>query len=94
MSELAHFFSVTPSAATLLVEGLVKDKLLTRIADKHDRRGVRLALTAKGNRAMEGAVEAKMKKLEDIFSVLSQKEQDTLAAILEKVVAEKQKRNN
>jgi DNA-binding MarR family transcriptional regulator len=70
----------------------VDDKLLARREDERDRRGVRLTLTAKGKKAMTAADRAKMKKLEDIFSVLNQNEQDQLATILEKVIEEKQEK--
>ena len=86
MRELAHYFSVTPPAATLLVEELVDDKLLARVVDKKDRRGIRLTLTAKGRRFMTAAIQEKIRKLEDTFSVLSKTEQDQLEAILEKVI--------
>jgi DNA-binding MarR family transcriptional regulator len=94
MRELARYFSVTPPAATLLVQKLVDDKLLARKADEHDRRGVRLLLTAKGRQAMTAADRVKMRKLEDVFSVLNHDEQNQLAAILEKVVEKKQEKQD
>src|ERR1700735_1707094 len=48
MRDIAGYFRVTPPAATLLIDGLVKNRYLKRTADKKDRRGIRIMLTPKG----------------------------------------------
>lgn len=85
MHDVAHYLRVTPPAATLLVDGLVKDKLIKRALDTRDRRAVRLSLTSRGKLFLTRGIQKKVKKLKSVFSVLTQKEQAQLATILEKV---------
>lgn len=88
MREVSTYFMVTPSAATLLVGGLVKSGLLARAADRHDRRAVRLVVTPRGRRVLDQAIKEKLKKLEKIFSVLDGTERAALLALLKKMVGE------
>ncbi len=83
--DVAGYLCVTPPAATLLVEGLVKDKLVSRSFDKKDRRAVRLALTGRGKTFLAGAIRERTGKLKQFFSVLTSKERAALIAILEKI---------
>ncbi len=85
MRELAAFLRVTPPAATLLVEGLVKDGLLARSLDVKDRRAVRIMLTQKGKTFLAQGIRKKMRTLKKLFSVLSPKEHDQLIALLRKI---------
>lgn len=85
MRDIADHFSITPPGATLLVEGLVTDKLLRRVVDAKDRRAVRIGLTSKGKKVMEQGLRERMKKIKELFSVLDPKEYEVLAAILEKM---------
>jgi DNA-binding MarR family transcriptional regulator len=48
MSELAEFTQLPPASLTRLVDGLVADNLVHRKPDPHDRRGVRVHITERG----------------------------------------------
>ena len=85
MRDIAAHFSITPPGATLLVEGLVVNKMLKRVVDTKDRRTVRIALTPKGKKMIDHGVQVRMKKIKEVFSVLNQKEYAELIRILEKI---------
>lgn len=86
MSDVARTFSVTPPAATLLVDGLVKEKLIKRIVGPKDRRTVRIALTARGKKMIEQGIKERMNEIKRIFSTLSHEERNHLIAILKKLI--------
>lgn len=87
MHDVARHLLVTPPAATLLIEGLVKQKLIKRIVDKRDRRAVRLALTPQGKALLAHGIRAKTARFKKIFSVLSARERAGLVRVLKKVVS-------
>ena len=60
MRDVAKNFHVTPPAATLLIESLVKAKLLARVLDPDDRRSVRVSLTPKGKKLLEQGIAKKV----------------------------------
>ena len=55
MRNVADYFSMTPPAATLLIEGLVANNLMRRAVDSKDRRTVRVALAPKGRQVLDAA---------------------------------------
>ena len=85
MRELAGYFHITPPAATLLVDGLVKEKMLSRVLDAKDRRSVRVTLTPLGKRVLAHGIQEKMKKLQKVFFVLSPHERRLLIDLLGKM---------
>lgn len=85
MRDLATYFSITPPAATLLVDGLVRNGMLRRIIDPKDRRAVRIGLTPKGMRTIEQGIRERREKIAEVFSVLNKKEHNELARILTKI---------
>lgn len=87
MHDVAAHLCITPPAATLLIDGLVKDKLLIRSFDKKDRRTVRVALTERGKIFLAHGIRKKMRTLNSIFAALTAKEQKQLVAILEKILS-------
>jgi DNA-binding MarR family transcriptional regulator len=86
MRDVAGYLLITPPAATLLIETLVKEKLLKRIIDRNDRRAVRVLITKKGNALLAHCMKGVTQKLVAVFSVLSEKERRELVVLLEKVV--------
>lgn len=88
MHDVAGYLCVTPPAATLLIDGLVKDKLIIRSFDKKDRRTVRVALTRRGKTFLAQGIRKKMNKLQKVFAILTPKERAVLAALLQKVSKE------
>jgi len=89
MRDIARYLLITPPAATLLIDSMVKKSLLVRILDKNDRRAVRVGITEKGKRFIVLGIKGKTRNLKDIFSVLNPKERAQLIAILQKVTKRK-----
>jgi DNA-binding MarR family transcriptional regulator len=87
MHDVAAYLCVTPSAATLLVDGLVNDRLLIRSFGKRDRRAVQVALTERGRKFLERGVRDRMRTLKTMFAALTVKEQKQLIVILEKILS-------
>lgn len=85
VSEVANHLSVTLSAATGLVDRLVKAKLVTRERDQKDRRVVWVKVTPDGEQAVKAAEERRRAALSKLVSHLSEDELSTLCAILERV---------
>ena len=86
MRDVAKNFRVTPPAATLLIDNLVKGKLLTRLVDENDRRSVRVALTKKGKAMFDRSIDQKAVQFKKIFGVLTPIERAQFAAILKKII--------
>ena len=86
MREIARNFHVTPPAATLMIDSLVKGKLLKRILDPTDRRSVRVSLTPYGKKLLARGITKKVNGLKKIFGVLTPAERAQFAAILKKII--------
>jgi DNA-binding MarR family transcriptional regulator len=89
MRDVAAHFMITPPAATLLIDGLAESKFIARIADKRDRRAVRLYVTLKGNAFLERSTRAMTRALARLFRNLTPGERMQFIALLKKVVKEK-----
>lgn len=57
-SEIAELMGMTTGASTKIVQKLEKGGLVSKQPDTEDGRGVIVALTSKGRKAVEGATEA------------------------------------
>lgn len=86
MREVAKNFHVTPPAATLMIDGLVKEKLLARVLDPKDRRSVRVAITLKGKKLLERGITNKIKEMKKIFGILTPSERTHFMAVLKKII--------
>lgn len=86
IKELARRFSMSSSAATQLVDGLVKDALLVRTEDSHDRRKLKIFLTSRGKKKLAQARNAHLETLTTFFRPLSTNELITLLKIQEKIL--------
>lgn len=86
MREVAKNFHVTPPAATLLINTLVKAKLLARVMDQNDRRSVRVTMTAKGKQLLERGMAKKISELKKTFSILTPSERTHFVAVLGKII--------
>lgn len=85
MSDIARKFHVTPPAATLLIDGLVKQKMLERLVDPADRRSVRIGLTKKGKQLLDLGMARRIRELKKMFGVLTPAERTQFAAVLKKI---------
>ncbi len=86
MREVAKMFHVTPPAATLMIDGLVKAKLLARVLDSKDRRSVRVMITAKGKQLLEKGITNKVREMKKIFGVLTPAERAQFVMVLKKII--------
>ena len=77
MSELARLLSVTTSAATGIVERMVKARFLKRVRSPKDRRVIRLRITPKGKRTINTIFKQRQKMMIDIFRNFTPKERET-----------------
>ena len=87
MREVARHFNITPPAATLLVEGLVRDKLLARVTDRKDRRAIRVILTSAGRATLAKGIKEKITRLNKIFAALTEEEKDQMIALFKKMAS-------
>jgi DNA-binding MarR family transcriptional regulator len=85
MRDVARHFRITPPAATLLIDGLVKEKFIARIVDAKDRRAVRVMLTPRGKAVIARGIMNRIKELKKIFAGLTAGERAQLIAILRKI---------
>lgn len=85
MTDLAQLLNVTLGNATIMVDKLVKESYVERVADPDDRRVVRLGLTAAGSDAAKFLMNHKRKSLQKFFNILSKDEKENLLKIMEKV---------
>lgn len=86
MREVARNFHVTPPAATLLIDSLVKAKLLARVLDPKDRRSIRVSLTPRGRQLLERGITKKVNELKKMLSLLTPTERSQFVAILKKII--------
>jgi DNA-binding MarR family transcriptional regulator len=76
--ELADRLGIAPSAATALVDGLVRLKLAKRVDDDTDRRIVWIHPTAKAQSVYEDLLAAKEEVLAAVFKELPASERSTV----------------
>lgn len=82
MKELADFLHIASSSATSIVNRLVKTKWVKRIADKTNRKLVRLTLTDAGKKCVITSMKFHTKMMRDLLSLLSISDQKEFARIL------------
>jgi DNA-binding MarR family transcriptional regulator len=86
IKEISDIFGMTSSAATQLVNSLVKNKFLARAEDKVDRRKMLVTLTAQGKKIIASAKEYRLKKMTNMFESLTDTELSQLVRIQAKIV--------
>ncbi len=87
MNEIASYFSIELPSATSLVSKLVKLKLVKRVADKKDRRIVRIILTSYGEKLFEDAMKQRTEKIGQILSHLDKEDKEDFLKIITKLIA-------
>jgi DNA-binding MarR family transcriptional regulator len=88
MRDIAEYLRITAPSATALVEVLVHAGYLKRVADKDDRRVVRLTLSPSGNAVLTRTFKHRMSSLRKVIEKLSDTDQKELARILSKLLAQ------
>ena len=86
MRDVAKTFHVSPPAATLMIDGLVKAKLLARVLDPKDRRSVRVAITPKGRQLLERGIANKIREMKKLFGILTPAERAHFVAAIKKII--------
>lgn len=83
VTDIADHLAVTTPAASQMIERLVQQGLLERNEDPNDRRAKQIALSPAGRALMERSIEARVRWMAELTTVLSPAEQATIAAALD-----------
>ena len=78
---------VTSGTMTNRVDRLVARRLVERLPDPSDRRGVLVRLTPAGRRTVDGALEGLLRREHDLLAGLDAADQKRLAGLLRSLVA-------
>lgn len=92
-TEIADHLSISPSAATQLVDALEERRFIRRETGDQDRRVSHIRLTAHGSRYLVSLRKSRLAQLQQIFSVLDQRELDQLVRITAKLAAAARKKD-
>lgn len=87
MNEFVRSVGVSFSAATGMIDRLVKHRLVTRHRGKEDRRMVYVSATVKGRKIVQEVYGQKKKGMIELFRKVSPHDRQTYLEILEKLVA-------
>ena len=84
-SELADRAGVTRATMTGLLEGLEREKLISRQGDRSDRRRAVVRLSASARKMLDGMLPDYYSRLHDLMADLSEDDKATLTALLTKI---------
>jgi DNA-binding MarR family transcriptional regulator len=83
VTDIASHLDVSSAAASQMIERLVQQGLLERSEDPSDRRAKQIALSPAGRALMEESIEARVRWMAELTTVLSPDEQTTIVAALD-----------
>jgi DNA-binding MarR family transcriptional regulator len=86
--DIASILERAPNSMSMLVDRMVKARLVRRTRDRKDRRAVFVSITNKGKEAVEPAVPAGWEFINKLLSPLSRDDQLALADMLETLKCE------
>ncbi len=86
MREVGEVLETPLSSATRLVDALVENGFVERVADPQDRRVVRITLTRAGKALYDTAVEFFNARLADFLSHFDAQEREQLLALFQKTI--------
>ena len=86
VKDVAGALSITSSAATQLIDGLVESGYVKRAEDLRDRRSVSLTLSKKTKRQVEAMKGAAILKFLKLFESFTDKEFELYCALSKKIV--------
>ncbi|MEG6614385.1 MarR family transcriptional regulator [Pseudoclostridium thermosuccinogenes] len=87
-AELTEHLGIHPGSASEVLSKLENSGLIHREENRADRRTIDICLTEKGKAEAEIALAQREQTKKEMFSVLSEKEQAELLALLEKLIAD------
>lgn len=87
MREISAFLRVADRTVTMLVDNLVKKKLVKRLYSKTDRRIISILLTDTGKTIYAGHLKAYRKLRSGMLMTLEENEQDLYVDLMAKTVA-------
>ena len=85
MSELAQTLNLTTSAATGIVDKIIKEKLVRRERSRKDRRVVNVILVKKGAEMVRHMDSLRRKMMDEMYGALTDKERKEYLRMLKKV---------
>lgn len=87
IKDIAGTLEISSSAATQLVDGLVKSGYVIRQEDPKDRRSVRLELSAKGKKHLIATNEKRITEMAGLFDALTDKELEEYLRLQKKILS-------
>ena len=86
VKDIASRFNITSSAATQLVQTLIRHDILRKTTDTQDRRVVRIEFTAKGKRTFSALRSNMLVEIEKVFKPVPDRELTEMISSFEKVL--------
>ena len=87
LTEIAHALGTKNSSASILVNRLIQQKMLSRRRDEDDRRVVWISATAKGRKVLSQILTQKRYGVREVFKPLTVRERGQYLSLLNKVKA-------
>ncbi len=85
VSDLGSYLTVTPAAASQMIEKLVQHGYIERTEDPEDRRTKQITLTHKGTALVQKSLDARRRWLNDLIKNLSPEQQAEIAGALDRL---------
>ena len=85
MKKFADHLGMQGAAASLLVSGMVRSRLLKRVVDSKNRRYVRISLSGKGEKVLQAVMPQMDGVSEELLSRLSEEEREAFRRIAGKL---------
>lgn len=87
MSDVAERFAFSPSSATILVDRMVKQRLVKRVPQEDDRRIILIALDEEGQRVFKRLSTDLSSSIDKLLSPLTDEEKAEFVGLFLKIVA-------
>lgn len=86
VSQISQKLEVSNAAATQMIDAMVKQGLVERLYDEHDRRITLVKLTADGVTALKFGFEQTTLYLDGLFDYLGEEDTDNLMRLIDKML--------
>lgn len=87
MKDIASWLHITPPSTSVLVDKLVRKKLLARVEKNNDRRTVHIMLGGEAHKIFELLKKKKMSIFKNMFDKLDKTEREELVRIIKKCIS-------